>query len=172
MSDGQVTGSNDEILQSDLQKFKKISEKQFIAFAGDLNICEQIVDQTPYIFNFYDLENVAKQIYHIISEERFSNCCLFFALGGRDLQNEISVYAMEREKGLFLLKPKDDEDIQFSFLNPRKDVNLDLKLNEFLTETGSNTASDCLKAQKMLNDLVAELDVSVNMVTFDLTIEI
>lgn len=173
MSDGQVTGYNNTPLQEEQKKFKVISEKQFIAFAGFKEPCEFVVNQIDYTDNFYDLESIAEQIFYMINQKELENIRLFFAIGGLDsIKNEIVFYTVDNAGMFDIYKALNDRDFKYIFFNPINEVNLEHKFNQFLTVTGNDNADSCLKSQKMLNDYVAEIDAYVNKQTFELKIEI
>lgn len=172
MSDGQVTGANDVIIQKDYKKFKKISDKQIIAFAGAKEICEQMINQLPYTSLKYNLSNIANQILAIIQEERFNDFNLFFGLAGIDIDNEVSLILITNKDGISFTRPTPDSDISYITLNPSEKVDINEKIIGVLSETGFNTPNKCLKAQKRLNDYMADNDPKVNKRIFELTIKI
>lgn len=170
MTDGRVTGPNGEIFQEDMKKYKEISPKQFIAFAGHKGICEDIVNMIDFTENYYDMLDIANQIFTIIKQEKYKNVDLLFAIGGLQV-TEIFFCAVDNKNGVFLFKPIDDEEPLYIFNNPREDIDLEEKFQKLRELTGDNTADSCLKAQKLFNDFVAGIDVTVNTTTFELTIE-
>ncbi|GIN86986.1 hypothetical protein J6TS2_33720 [Heyndrickxia sporothermodurans] len=174
MSDGQVTQEG-EVIRNDYQKFKKISPHQFIAYTGAKEICEQIVNQVPFTNNNYHLFNIAKQIESVINESKFDNFRLFFAVGGIEIDGNITSFTIEHgsSRNFKELVPKDKDDICYAFLNSEvlDSINLEEKLILFFRRTGFNKPEECLQTQKLLNDFVEGLDSTVNNKTFSLTIK-
>lgn len=172
MSDGQVTGENGKTLQKDYKKFKKISRQQIIAFAGAKSICEQIVEQVPYTKGVYNLSDIAQQIWSVIKEERFNAFNLFFGIAGVDVDDKVSLFLVNNKTGLSSTRPNANSDVSYITLNPSEIVNVSERISIILSETGFNTPTKCLKAQKKLNDFIADNDPQVNKYTFDLTIKV
>ncbi|MEK3821355.1 hypothetical protein MKY20_19980 [Cytobacillus sp. FSL W8-0315] len=174
MSDGQVTNHEGQPIQSDFQKFKQISPHQFIAFAGAKEICEQFINQVEYTAGSYNLNDIANQINQIANEERFNQFRLFFAIGGIELDGDITLYVVEHggTRDFRVQRPINEDDINYAFLNSEMidRVNMNEKLIECLRITGFETPEECLYSQKLLNDFVESIDSTVNNQTFTLII--
>jgi hypothetical protein len=174
MSDGQVTAPNGNAIKNDYQKYKLISPKQFIAFAGAKEICEQITNQVEYFEGMYNLQVLANQINAIINEDRFDQFRLLFALGGIEVDGRITIYVVEhgRERNLRVKKPNNEDDINYAFLNSEQIDLIDMKqlLINFFRSTGFNTPEEGLKTQKLLNKVVEQIDSTVNKQTYSLII--
>jgi hypothetical protein len=169
MTDGRVSWSSAEVDQENFKKFKKVSNDQFIAFSGHKELCENVVNQIEYTHLCYNLYDLSTLIYDAINGDGYhKQFHLFFVIGGIDVNNEISLYVIDNHKNFLLFKPTDENDLKYTFTNHPQ---LDQKFNELLDETGSDTAMDCIKAQKLLNDIVANIDDTVNTNTFELSIE-
>lgn len=175
MSDGKVTGINGESSMNEYKKFKQISQKQFIAFAGDKESSELIVDQVEYTKkNIYNLNDIASQISNVIITSKVS---VPMAIGGLDIDGLLRVYIVSSPSGkIQKLENNSLDGLSYKFLTSPYIVNT-IKQNEmentfvnFLKNTGYNTANECQNAQKRINDFIADLDNSVNKKTFDLTI--
>ncbi|MEK4006480.1 hypothetical protein [Paenibacillus sp. FSL H3-0333] len=170
MSDGRVTGSNDEVVDEEYQKYVS-NDKSFIAFAGTLETCEMVVrdikeivfDNKDYVGAIYVLLGVFKQIK---LEEKGMK--VMMALGGVNKIGEIEFYTVDSiKKEAQTYIPKDD-DIAYAFLNntEHEDVTLKSEFIGILKETGFDTPSKSIQAQRLMNNNVADRDKSVNKKTF------
>ncbi|WP_144461755.1 hypothetical protein [Siminovitchia fortis] len=174
VSDGRVSYGGAS-LQENYKKFKKISEKQFIAFAGAKELCENVINQVDYLEKtHYDLHQVAREIHSVI----YNNISLYsykmmFCVGGINFNGKIEFYTVNKNSSkIGIFKPSSSTDINYAFLSPDvSDQILDEKLNEFASIFGADSSSKCLKIQKALNDFVASIDNTVNTNTSTLTIK-
>lgn len=175
MSDGQVTRDG-VVIKDDYPKFKKISPKQFIAYTGVKEYCEEIVNQVPYTPKMYNLADITNQIERVVIDPNLVKHKLHFGIGGVDVNEDVVFYTVENQKERIVnyFKPKNIDDINYAFFesgHANIQINLSIKLIEYLRTTGFNTPSKCLKAQKLLNDFVASKDETVNNKTFYLSIK-
>lgn len=177
MSDGQVTKTETgEVLQEDYQKFRKISPNQFIAYTGVKEFCEGLANQIPYKKSAHDLEDITNQIASVTQLPELKAHKIHFGIGGIDSNGDISFYTIQNqsEPAVNFYKPIKDDDINYAFFEsghlsaPEK---METKLIECLKITGYNTPNKCLRAQKLLNDYVADNDSTVNKKTFSITIK-
>ncbi|HHK5546045.1 TPA: hypothetical protein ACQUHN_002470 [Bacillus thuringiensis] len=164
VSDGMVSREENgdfREIQSDYKKFKKISEKQFIAFTGTLEICEKIADMYSYKEEGYDLSIISKEIQEILVHIPREFHRIQFAVGG--VQDACVVaYTMLNDGE----KPKDYKPVGGDLTLVRFPSN---KLSEqiisqlfdtfvnFYRQTGNE-----LEAQCLLNEFVADNDPTVN----------
>lgn len=176
MSDGKVTGVNGNPDSESYKKFKKISNKQFIAFAGVKEPCEEIIKNVKYINNRkYSLREISLQIQSVI---RGHNLNIQMAVGGIDLDNNFRVYVISSFGGITdILESQSHSELKYKFFTSELIVKeftpqqLEIIFNKYFEETGRKNASKALfKVQKKLNNYIADIDKAVNKNVFRLTI--
>jgi len=173
VSDGRVSDQLGNSTQENYKKFKKISDKQFIAFAGSKQPCEAIIEQIDFSDNMYDLSQVSKEIYRAIKEnEELKKFNLLFIVGGINQYNEIEFYGINaNDHQLEQYKPSYETEFKYAFLHNGDDnVDLDIesKIVELKQRHGTSSINKLLRIQKDLNNYVAEHDPSVNKITHEL----
>lgn len=176
VSDGRVS-LNGVPLQENYKKFKKISEKQFIAYAGSKEVCENVVNQVDYQESkVYDLRQVAQEIQAATSGS--GNLSLYghkmlFCVGGVNANRRIEFYTVENgSSNIGEYKPSSSTDINYAFMSTNtSDQLINEKLHEIASFMGTESASRCLQVQKELNNFVAGIDFTVNTNVSTLTIK-
>lgn len=175
VSDGQVT-RNSEAIQNNYKKFTKISNKQFIAYTGIKEFCEGLVSEIKYKGNeIHNLNKIALDLDKKIKVIPYETYTVMFIVGGIGKSGNIEFYTLNNNysENLRYFNPKNDS-LNYGFLHNgslSSKINLENKLVEHLRITGFNTPNKCIKAQKLLNKDIAQIDPTVNNVTFDLTIK-
>jgi len=173
MSDGLVYNMiTDEEIEQRYQKFRKISENQFIAFGGDRGLAEKVVEDIGYQNEERELLPIAASIRETLIKEvspQVASCQVI--LGGIE-KNEIVFYSFNNdEKQELLMKKPKGIDGEYSFLGSRENgLDLDKEMGKIYSKYGFKTPTKALKVQKELNDVVSKVDPSVNRITFNLTI--
>lgn len=176
MSDGKVTGVNGNPDLESYKKFKKISNKQFIAFTGSKEPCEEIIKNVKYINNRkYNLREISLQIQSVIKGQNFN---IQMAVGGIDLDNNLRVYVISSIGGITdILESQSHGNLKYKFLTSGQIVReytpqqLDVKFNKYFDELGGkDTSRSLFKVQKRLNNYIADIDKTVNKKIFRLTI--
>ncbi|OAK72694.1 hypothetical protein [Lederbergia galactosidilytica] len=173
MSDGLAinTETGEEIDQR-YKKFHRISKKQFIAFAGNSGLAEEAVRIVGYNNEERDLASIAVSIREQLIKKvppNIASCQLI--LGGLE-KRKFVIYSFNNDPNRELLfqEPIGDDPV-YSFLSDSSNgLNLDKEINKIYPKYGFNTPTKTLKIQKELNNVVADVDPSVNKITFNLTI--
>ncbi|KAB7635268.1 hypothetical protein [Bacillus sp. B3-WWTP-C-10-D-3] len=180
MSDGmesqKVNGKIEEV-SPNYKKFKKISEKQFIAYAGNTGICTYIANKYKFKYEVYNLEEVAFEIQKELLQFPRNETKNQFIIGG--VQNgEVLCYTVKNDEGLpELVKPEKKKGSQIdiklttlssNYLKKKIERNLTKSFETFFKKNNNQV----LHAQLMLNNLVAENDPTVNTNTRHIVIEI
>lgn len=170
MSDGRVIDRNDCIIDEAYQKFS-CDEKSFIAYAGSREVCEMITrDIRDLVFNDRDYVGATLVLVQVFEQLKLESHGLkvMMALGGVNKQEEIELNTVDSiKKETLSFKPK-GSDIDYAFLNNIKNNKVDFqtKLVELLKQTGIDTPSNTIQAQRLLNNYISDLDISVNKKTF------
>jgi hypothetical protein len=170
MSDGRVTGSDHKIIDEEYQKYM-CDNNSFIAYAGTLEACEMVVrDINELVFIDKDYSGAINVLLEVFKQVKLEEkgMKVMMALGGLNKNGEIGFYTVDsikKESQAYI--PKDD-DIAYSFLNntDHDDTDLKSKFREILKETGFDTPSKSIQAQRLMNNFVADRDISVNKKTF------
>lgn len=174
VTDGQVTRGY-EIIDNNFKKYRKISNKQFIAFGGAKEVCESLVNHLEFIGdNNYDLHVLANDLYETVKNIPFGPIKTMFAIGGVNNNGEIEMFTLNNDPKdtLRIFSPK-GTDLSYAFLSSNVDDNVIYeKFVQLLSITGFNTPNKCIKAQKMLNQFVSSIDHTVNRITFELRIKL
>lgn len=174
VTDGRVSDQSGNSIQENYKKFKKISDKQFIAYAGSKQPCEAIVEQISFTDNIYDLSQVSNEIYKAITEnEELKKFNLLFIVGGINQYNQIEFYCINaNEDQLEHYKPSSETEFKYAFLYNNNDDNVELDIENKIVELkqrhGTSSINKLLRIQKDLNNYVAEHDPSVNKITHEL----
>lgn len=168
MSDGRVTDDQMKSVDENYQKFKIISPKQFIGFAGNKEYCELIVSQIKYSEVMYNLSVISEEILEF-SIENAGEAKWNFVLGGIDIDGMISAYYLNRASSKVNLFKPQGEDINYLYLHNTKEVS-DKKVEEVfrksLNKRKNNSVFEFYNAQKEFNDFIASYDPSVNKIKF------
>lgn len=170
MSDGRVIDRNDCIIDEAYQKFS-CDEKSFIAYAGSREVCEMITrDIRDLVFNDRDYVGATLVLVQVFEQLKLESHGLkvMMALGGVNKQEEIELNTVDSiKKETLSFKPKGG-DIDYAFLNNIKNNKVDFqtKLVEILKQTGIDTPSNIIQAQRLLNNYISDMDISVNKKTF------
>lgn len=173
MSDGLVYNSiTGEELEQGYKKFRKISENQFIAFGGSKDLAEEVIKQIGYQQKERNLSSLAIPIREqLIKNIPPNEASCQLVLGGIEGRETI-IYSFNNdiEQDLLIKKPRGG-DVEYSFLSYSKnELDLDKEIKKIYPKYGLSTPTRTLKVQKALNDVVANVDPSVNRITFNLTI--
>lgn len=176
MSDGRVKDIvSGEIIQEDFQKFIKANDsKAFIAYAGNRESCEPIaLNLKNAIEEGISFDIVQTILISAVRKLIPEHLTVMFALGGLNSDNEIEFYSFNsRENTNSHFKPANDV-ISYTFLNntgiARKDFEGEFVKN--LRETGFQSPTSTIQAQKLLNRYIASRDETVNNTTFRLSIK-
>ncbi|MGE7874801.1 hypothetical protein [Bacillus paramycoides] len=178
VTDGQVTSATDKtILQKNYKKFKKISPNQYIAFAGSKGWCEILLDLLPFKEQGYDLEGIVPEIKEFISKVPSELGRFLISIGGANENGQLVIYKLSNHEGTDIERfQATGDDVSFTFLHngsaeERLGGDLTEVLIQLIREIGYNTPNKTIRVQKRLNDFVANVDDSVNKITFDLTIK-
>ncbi|OOR57485.1 hypothetical protein BGP34_13470 [Bacillus mycoides] len=178
VTDGQVTSNTDKtIIQKDFKKFKKISPKQYIAFAGSKGHCEILLELFPYKEEGYLLGQLAMEIKGAISKLPSEIGRVLLSIGGLNENSHLVMYKVSNHEGTEIEEYKATGDnLNYMFLhNGSAEEKLSGDLEKILLDNirsiGYNTANKALRVQKQLNNDVADVDDSVNKITFNLTIK-
>lgn len=177
MSDGRVMNSEGAAIQEDYQKFNKVNDNTFIAYAGVKEPTELFIES----FNRFDLfeklkeypiEMVAELIKTAIESSDLKNFNVLLAMGGITSTGEVGFFYYNSINSELLIKKPKGQDIEFCFLhNGLVDaINTNDVLVNALRRNGLDRSDQVMMAQKELNDCVAAIDVSVNTNTFELSI--
>ncbi len=181
MSDGRVSGDNGIIIDERYKKFKRISPKQFIAYAGRREVCESIVNQIEYTGDQrYDLYDVTLKIKQVVTSDELRSTNALFAIGGLDIDGILRVYSISNaiDERIDPIQSKSEDGLSYKFLTSPHIVEsiekdkMEEQFIGFLQKTGFNTPNKCLKSQKLLSNFISEIDKSVNKVTYSLQIAI
>ncbi|MFE6135575.1 hypothetical protein [Bacillus sp. NPDC057893] len=174
MSDGmqsiEVDGKFIE-LSSDYKKFKKISEKQFIAFTGSAEICTNIANKYKFKYESYNLEEVVLEIQQELLQYPRSETKNQFIVGG--IQNgKILAYTIKNDgEGPKLVDSENGIQLVHmagNHLQNKVERNLIKTFDKYLKQVNYNS----IIAQTMLNNLVADNDPTVNKNVRHLVIEL
>lgn len=175
MSDGLIKDiETDKDLGKRYQKFTKICNNQFVAFAGNHGVAEALRKAIPFIKRPRDLLQTSEVIHKRLLEEIPSDKAkMSVVIGGVNLEGNIEYHYFTNDIGSDINSnyPKEDG-LLCAFLQGPETSHIDLEpvLIDILRQTGINTPNKILKAQKRLNDYVEERDSTVNKVTFELSI--
>ncbi|ALC52856.1 hypothetical protein COE01_14860 [Bacillus thuringiensis] len=174
MSDGmeskEVDGKFVE-LNSEYKKFKKISDKQFIAFAGNAQICTSIANKYKFKYELYDLKEVAAEIQQELLQYPRNETKNQFIVGG--VQNgKLLAYTLKNDGEIpELVDPEKSIKLAYMCSN-HLDGRIERKITKTFDGYMKQVNNDSLLAQKLLNNLVADNDPTVNKKTKPLLIEL
>lgn len=176
VSDGLVkdTTTGKELDQR-YQKFNRISDNQFVAFAGNQGVADALKEAIPFINKPRDLISTSEIIHNRLLEViPVEKARMSVVIGGVSPSGNIEFHSFTNDVGQKIKSYYPTSDgVLCSFLQSSEISELDLSpiFINFLGETGLNTSNKVLKAQKKLNNYVAERDSTVNKVTFELVIK-
>ncbi|RFA36236.1 hypothetical protein CAI16_05460 [Virgibacillus dokdonensis] len=173
VADGRVVQDGNSI-QENYRKFKQIGLKQFVAFAGAKQICEAVMDQINVeIEKMYELSKVAKEIHSAIyGKSELEGINILFVVGGVNINGCIEFYTINRvDEEIRKYKPETPTDRSYAFLhNGMIDEGIvGEKFEETYSKYGVTSLSKCQRVQEELNNKIADLDESVNKITFKLS---
>ncbi|QWU17811.1 hypothetical protein SAMN04487895_105229 [Paenibacillus sophorae] len=177
MSDGTLIGDNNEILQEDYQRFINIGNQAFIAFAGSQGPCEELsVQMLPYFDVKTDFSAINNALTDFFNTDDLNQreVKVMIAFGGINLDGNIEFFTVDSETNKSERYFPEGEDIKFCFLrsgDTLTDLNVKGKMIELLRTTGANTPTECVSAQKLLNDYIADHDAEVNKKTSRMVIK-
>ncbi|AHV96610.1 hypothetical protein [Paenibacillus sabinae] len=177
MSDGKLLGENNEVLQEDYQNFINIGNSAFIAFAGSQGPCEELsVQMLPYFDEKTDFAAIHQALvdFFKVDDPSQRDVKIMIAFGGINLEGRIEFYTIDSGTSTSERYLPEGEDIKFCFLRSGElltDLNVKGKMIELLRTTGAGTPTECISAQKLLNDYAADHDASVNKKTTRMVIK-
>lgn len=161
---------SDGTIEDDWVKFKIINEDKFIAFAGTVHTCFEVID---YAFEIKDLdyniweEKVRDKTINMPYDDMTSKAMI--CVGGRENGLKISSFS---NKSLQEVQKFDltTTDISYVFLsNIDKELDLDAEFMKCARRYKSLKSRDILQAQKELNNIVSDvnsLQVNKNITHF------
>ncbi|MCG3089142.1 hypothetical protein [Sporosarcina cyprini] len=174
VSDGKVTGRDGETLETDYQKSRKISDKQFIAVTGDRDMADQIFGIATYKEEPYNLLNASIDLRKkLINAMRNQPRVVLVVIGGVNEWGKIVYYYFTSKPEQQMIRGLPGDKHEKGFLssdkvNPNK---IEEKFDEFIDSVGIKTPHESLEVQRKLNDFVAGIDETVNENKFELIIE-
>ncbi len=173
MSDGRVCGPNGIPIQEDYQKFVRVDERFFVAFAGHKEPCELFLRNSGLLSpRTYDVELFSAEIQSKLIAGPSRKHKILLALGGFNHHEEIvfSTFSTIQPK-MQLFRPKGD-DISYAFLNNSsvRSAQLEELLIEALKVSGFQTPDQIREGQTQLNSAVSAMDESVNSTVFNAVI--
>ncbi|MDT3425119.1 hypothetical protein J2Z22_000632 [Paenibacillus forsythiae] len=177
MSDGLLIGENKETLQEDYQRFINIGNQAFIAFAGSQGPCEELsVQMLPYFDVKTDFSVINNALADFFNSDDLNErgVKVMLAFGGINLEGNLEFFTMDSATSQSVRYLPEGEDIKFCFLrggDSLADLNIKEKMVELLQTTGANTPTECISAQKLLNDFIADHDAEVNKKTSRMVIK-
>lgn len=157
MSDGLAVFEN-ERTEENWEKFVKISDDRFIAFAGTVLTCLLVVRAAEEKKNlpYCDWEDFIKELVHGLKYSDVNKC--FICIGGKDRNLKFSTFSnkSDQKEEHFELTSKD---ISYAFLsNVKEQADLDRKFMSYAQRYRSIKSRDILLAQRDLNDFVSDLN--------------
>ncbi|MNW37055.1 hypothetical protein D3C74_140860 [compost metagenome] len=169
MSDGRVSGLEYEI--EDFQKFVCSNDgKSFVAFSGDRTGCEIISQEVLKSFQLgIPYKTISKELIEFIDRNFGYNVVIKIAFGGIGEHGEIEVYNYDYPSKEETYFHPSEREIDYIFLcNVPKTLRPEVanKFGELLNETGKDSPSSIIQAQKLLNNYVSSFDNTVNKKTF------
>ncbi|MGX5574892.1 hypothetical protein ACWKTS_26660 [Bacillus toyonensis] len=178
VSDGQVTNESDKtIIQKDYKKFKKISPNQYIAFAGSKGWCELLLEDLPFKEKGHNLEQIVSGMKESISKLPFELGKSLLSVGGVNEDEKLVIYKLSNQEDTEIDRVQASGDgISYALLyngsmEERVGRSLEKVLLEYIREIGYNTPNKAIRIQRKLNNYIADVDDSVNKITFNLMIK-
>ncbi|OMC83350.1 hypothetical protein [Viridibacillus sp. FSL H8-0123] len=175
MSDGLVVDRKDDskILDTRYKKFHLIAPKQFIAFTGNQGIAEKVKGILKYNPNGYNMYSTIVELGNQILKEVPLEIIINLTIGGINEKGEVEFHKFVKKQGSNIqsFKPINDAicyDFMGSpYITPKIQDNLKVQFQKLIKINGFNTPNKVLKTQKKMNDLVSEIDPTVNKAIFE-----
>ncbi|TKI65575.1 hypothetical protein FC756_16125 [Lysinibacillus mangiferihumi] len=156
-----------EIISENFIKVRGINDKQFIALTGDVGVAEAVFSKFSGGL-FYDLKNSAE----LIRDELVKKIDLKLAkcngvLGGRNQLNEIVLYTFSNDPNLSIDEYKPKASVLSNVMLSsdeltKKGFNANAAFEKIYQAKKPRTLDDVISVQAELNDIVSDLDISVN----------
>lgn len=177
MSDGRVTDSENVSTEEDYQKFMRTSKNSFLAYAGTKEACEMAATNIlPLLEHEIPLHMIIESLPTVFSQlQSNGKIKILLAMGGVSKENKIELHTISSiDNRVQSYYPTQKNDIISVFLNNTEigDQKYNIKFKELLGETGFDSPSEVIQAQKLLNNYAADNDISVNKRTFRLSIRV
>ena len=169
MSDGRVSGL--DILVEDYQKFVLSTDKNFfIAYAGDRTLCEIVANKILESYNVkMPFDTIKEQMIGCAQRNFDDQTNIMLSFGGVNYNGQIEVIGCDlKTKECLYYRPVGDK-ISYLFhsnLPPSMKEEMGDRFVETLRETGTDSPTSIIQAQKLLNNHVSTIDDSVNRKTF------
>ena len=175
MSDGRVVDLNTQkVKQEDYKKFISIDNNAFVAYTGIKELCEMVATNIEKsIRKGLEFSEILVVIRIAVAQFIQKQHTVMFAFGGINKNNQVEVFSYNsRDESTNHFLPKGDE-IAYVFLSNGSTAEsmLEEKFKSILRETGIDSPSSFVQAQKLLNRYVASIDPTVNNNTFRLIIK-
>ncbi len=175
VTDGQLTSfKTNKSIQEDFKKFKKISKKQFVACTGNSGIAKTIFDRFNYLDdNFYDLKSNADTLRSDLLSLSINDAKLLGAIGGKNEKGELVVYTFSNipDQEVVEYNPKGNE-MSTVFLCNSLEIEVEKEFERlYRMKMPNSSLQKLVDTQYELNDIVADLDDTVNKVKFTLMIK-
>ncbi|MFJ7918100.1 MULTISPECIES: hypothetical protein [unclassified Lysinibacillus] len=168
VADGrQINSETKEVISEDFLKVRGINDKQFIACTGNVGVAEDLFSKFSGDL-FYDLKNNAELIRDELVKKidlKLAKCQV--VLGGRSHLNEIALYTFSNDPSLTVVeyKPKASE-LSCITLSSDELLNKGFDANDtfekIYRDRNIQSIEDVIRVQVELNDIVSDLDISVN----------
>ncbi|WP_337034833.1 hypothetical protein [Paenibacillus illinoisensis] len=176
MSDGRVMGINGTPIEENYQKFLKVGDSSFIAYAGDRAFCEMLSRDIQGMVESKSYDTAIQVLEQIFKKADFGERSVLMGIGGLNSSGNIEFFTIS-SKNYVIQKQKyypENDTVSYAFLNNTKMGHEEFqeKLIELLRETGYGAPSQTIQAQRLLNNFIAELDNSVNKSTFRFVIKV
>lgn len=177
MCDGRMTSVDGKALEENVKKFRRLNDKCYIAFAGTYDLCIECAKDVERLFDENNsLEDVIDKIKDKINQTHYDEVThkVMFSLGGLSSEGEVIITKMSNnpEIDFEIFKPRGN-DITYIFLHNTDEelVNLDKEFERICKNIKVTTQSKLKKAQKILNDKIADIDNKVNKIEQNLIIK-
>lgn len=155
------------VKDENFKKIKKINESQFITCTGNAGVAEFIFSKFKY-GNMYNLQLCAQQLSEEVKrgiDYKVAN--IQGVIGGRNEKNEFVLYSFSNKPDIEIVeyKPKNIELVYVILSgNEAETVNFSpyKKFEELYTAANVQSVKDVIRVQEDLNNLVADIDKTVN----------
>lgn len=176
VSDGLVTNLHEinRNPQKNYQKFKRFGENNFIAYVGHLEMMELISDSLVKNYKGQRFDSVMNQVKSLIlTSDLKEGVDANIAIGGFNENREAEIYVYSTKDDSLVKKSGYGRDTQIiHFYGPETDNKKSSeKMKELVSENNPKSPTEWVKVQKKLNSFVAQMDSTVNDVTFSLILE-
>jgi 20S proteasome alpha/beta subunit len=170
MCDGRKTSGTGEVIEERVKKFERIKDKYYVAFAGTYDLCMNVVEEVKELIESNNsiesvIELTSDKLNQLKYDEKIHK--VLVSLGGVTEDGKIIISQMSNNPNINFEKYYlNGSETKYIFLhNTDNDVfNLDEEFKLICENTKATSQTKLIRAQKILNDKIADIDSMVNKI--------